>query len=798
MLTRRSFLSALAAVMAAAKVEGAKLASALGAVPPAAQAASYTPGSKVILCPAGAPPLVRLAASEIRRYIFQRTGELLPIKATAAAKAIALQVDTSLQPQQYRLQTHDNTLTISGGTPVAVLYGAYHFVEKLGVRFYLHGDVIPDGKIPFQLPVLDEAHTPLFPLRGVNPWGSHPFGFDAWGADDYKAIFTQLAKLRMNFLGLHCYPEGAPYAEPTVWMGLTGDFDQQGRVKTSYVSHYYNTLQKGQWGPILTRKTSDFSFGAAQLFESDDWAPPVMAGHCPLPVSPDDCNDVFNRTGLQFRDAFTFARQLGMKTAMGTETPMTMPKVLQDRLKAQGKDPADPAAMREVYQGIFRRIMATHPLDYFWLWTPEGWQWFGNNIEEYKKVLADIHLAIEAAANVGAPFKLATSGWVLGPAHDRAVFDADLPKNLPMSGLSQMLGTTPVDPAFARIQGRDKWAIPWLESDYFNGLGALQLEAGRMRRDAADALAYNCNGLMGLHWRTEIISPNISALAQAAWDQSWSKPTAAEKPRTLPCDDFYADWAQANFGLADIGKVFAAIDGKVPQSVDCTGLPGCPSGRLTPDKTPWKEVAPKYEFVDQLQAFSSRVQGAGNLARFHYWLSTFSYHRSIAQLRCALAQTDTAEIARIYGETYGYLLASVNTPGALAMVVNFENHDGWSPLVAQQVKQAWPSTYTGAPRLFVPTVRSLASKGEAITLKLIALDKQPVKSVTVKVRPLGQGPWQSIAATHVARAVWQAKIPPALHDIEYHAVAECAGGQKPVWPPTAPDINQAVIVTEHS
>jgi len=249
MLTRRSFLSALAAVMAAAKVEGAKLASALGAVPPAAQAASYTPGSKVILCPAGAPPLVRLAASEIRRYIFQRTGELLPIKATAAAKAIALQVDTSLQPQQYRLQTHDNTLTISGGTPVAVLYGAYHFVEKLGVRFYLHGDVIPDGKIPFQLPVLDEAHTPLFPLRGVNPWGSHPFGFDAWGADDYKAIFTQLAKLRMNFLGLHCYPEGAPYAEPTVWMGLTGDFDQQGRVKPAMSPTTTTPSKKASGGP---------------------------------------------------------------------------------------------------------------------------------------------------------------------------------------------------------------------------------------------------------------------------------------------------------------------------------------------------------------------------------------------------------------------------------------------------------------------------------------------------------------------------------------------------------------------
>ncbi len=78
------------------------------------------------------------------------------------------------------------------------------------------------------MPALDETGKPLFALRGVNPWGSHPFGFDAWSADDYKAIFTQLAKMRMNFLGIHCYPEGHPYAEPTVWHGLAGDFDAQG------------------------------------------------------------------------------------------------------------------------------------------------------------------------------------------------------------------------------------------------------------------------------------------------------------------------------------------------------------------------------------------------------------------------------------------------------------------------------------------------------------------------------------------------------------------------------------------
>ena len=182
----------------------------------------------VIVCPEGAPSNVKLAAKEVRRYVYLRTGTLLPLAVRApAGSAIVLKTDPALEKQQYRLKTDRPVLTISGGSDVGVLYGAYAFAEKLGVRFYLHDDVVPDEKIPFQLPILDETRQPLFALRGVNPWGSHPFGFDAWSADDYKAIFTQLAKLRMNFLGIHCYPEGHPYAEPTVWHGLAGEAAQQ-------------------------------------------------------------------------------------------------------------------------------------------------------------------------------------------------------------------------------------------------------------------------------------------------------------------------------------------------------------------------------------------------------------------------------------------------------------------------------------------------------------------------------------------------------------------------------------------
>lgn len=233
------------------------------------------------------PANVKLAAEEIRRYVYLRTGTLLPVvqAADGATATMVLELEKSLAAQPYRLQTAGTTLTVSGGSAIAVLYGAYALAEKLGVRFYLHGDVVPDARIAFALPQLDETCQPLFALRGVNPWGCHPYAMDAWSADDYKAVFTLLAKMRLNFLGVHCYPEGPPYAaEPTVWLGLPGDFDAKGQVKSSYPAHYFSALANGFGQAYRPKATGKYSFGGAALFERDDWAPPVMT--CRLSLQP--------------------------------------------------------------------------------------------------------------------------------------------------------------------------------------------------------------------------------------------------------------------------------------------------------------------------------------------------------------------------------------------------------------------------------------------------------------------------------------------------------------------------------
>jgi hypothetical protein len=504
-----------------------------------------------IFCSREASSLETMAAREIRRYVYLRTGELLPIVQAGAAlpgeaggivvarKDRPVVADlaagsgvraaiSALDAQQYALHTleRDNRriVLIAGGDPVGTLYGAYRFVEHLGVRFYLHGDVVPDERIALELPVLDESGKPLFELRGIQPFHDFPEGPDWWNLDDYKAIIAQLPKLRMNFIGLHTYPEAAPNAEPTVWIGLPRDAGEDGRVKSSYPSSYYNTAMDVSWG-FAAKKTSEYALGASMLFDRDAYGSDVMRDMCPKPKTPDECNEVFNRAGTMLSEAFRFAHALGVKTCVGTETPLTVPKAVPERLKAMGRNPADPAVVKELYAGMFTRIAKAYPIDYYWFWTPEGWTWSGVKEEQIKATIADIQTAIAAAREVNAPFTLATCGWVLGPQTDRALLDNVLPKDMPMSCINRQVGMEPVEPGFARVSRRPKWAIPWMEDD--PALTSPQLWAGRMRQDAVDALRYGCTGLMGIHWRTEILAPNVAALAQAAWDQSWNK--AAEK-----------------------------------------------------------------------------------------------------------------------------------------------------------------------------------------------------------------------------------------------------------------------------
>ncbi|MEI7948287.1 MAG: hypothetical protein WCJ02_16415, partial [bacterium] len=193
-----------------------------------ARGASAGATPKVIALRQVPSSLERLAANEVRRYVYLRTGTLLPVeRGVKAGDRIVVSckdveccgdIGKELAPQQFALKTvaegGQRVWWIVGGDEVGVLYGAYRFTEALGVRFSLEGDVLPDERLSGEWPEVNEKGKPQFALRGLQPFHDFQMGPDWWNLQDYESVLTQMAKMRLNFIGLHTYPSWNKSAGP--------------------------------------------------------------------------------------------------------------------------------------------------------------------------------------------------------------------------------------------------------------------------------------------------------------------------------------------------------------------------------------------------------------------------------------------------------------------------------------------------------------------------------------------------------------------------------------------------------
>ena len=829
---------------------------------------------QTIIIPESPDAYHSLAAKELRRYIFHRSDQLLTIvesdqtdnfsgdiiviagKDTKPGSIISETFQDELQSlddQSFLIKTSktgDQTVTyIIGGGPMGTLYGTYDYIEQLGIRFYLHGDVIPDEKITFTLPGINKTGKPLFETRGILPFHDFPEGPDWWNVEDYKAIITQLIKLKMNFIGFHTYPEVSNYpsgycqAEPMVWIGNEEDIAADGTVRSAYPVLHFNTRHE-TWG-YENMPTSEFNCGAGELFETDYYGADYIKNISDWPHSESENIALFNDFGKLLSNAFSFAKHIGVKTCIGTETPLTVPNQLKSRLVGDNGE-ITREMVKDIYKGIFTRINKTHPLDYYWLWTPEGWTWGGADEDQVSSTMEDLQIALSALEESGAETTLATCGWVLGPPGDRSGFDRILPKNIPVSCINREVGFAPIETAFMEITGRPAWAIPWMEDD--PALISPQFWAGRMRKDALDALNYGCTGLLGIHWRTRILGPNVSALAKAAWDQeSWDDLAQRKNKRDLPVDDFYLDWASAQFGQnvgKQLAKIFSSLDGaplydRESQTDRTANLFRTSTwingpGGIIKHKEGWGNLKHHFDFIEEMEHYRDSIKGAGNLERFDYWLNTFRFAEATAKFGCTLNNLDyiilgyalifpeeneeimlnilemRIQASREYENMMDLLLQTVNTPGTMGTISNLEQHNlGKLDLLTKH--DSLISVFSGAPlpdecklrkdfsgasRIIVPTRRTILEPDEDLPLKVMVLSEKTVKSVTLYWRHLGSKKYMEIPFDHVARGVYKTTLASSViqnRDIEYYIEA-VTGNDKLHFPATAKKINQSVVI----
>jgi hypothetical protein len=171
---------------------------------------------KVIVIRRDASEQEWLAANEVGRYSYLRMGKVLPVKkgvtrgdrivVSCQSRLFCGDLGQDLGPQQFTLKTvqgDDRTSWwVVGGDETGTRYGAYRFAEKLGVRFALDEDVLPDEPLGGAWPVLDETGKPRFSLRGLQPFHDFSVGPDWWNLQDYQNVLSQMLAARLEAQGL--------------------------------------------------------------------------------------------------------------------------------------------------------------------------------------------------------------------------------------------------------------------------------------------------------------------------------------------------------------------------------------------------------------------------------------------------------------------------------------------------------------------------------------------------------------------------------------------------------------------
>lgn len=148
-----------------------------------------------IVAPDASDQVQQFAAGELARYLTRVTGQQAAVTPAKAPHRILLgraHAEAALTEDGFRIRRKGADVSIEGAGPRGVLYGAYAYLERLGVRFYFPGEaheVVPRRAIDWTAP-LDVAESPSIRYRIMYYWPNHFLPFQDW--------IDFAAKMRLN------------------------------------------------------------------------------------------------------------------------------------------------------------------------------------------------------------------------------------------------------------------------------------------------------------------------------------------------------------------------------------------------------------------------------------------------------------------------------------------------------------------------------------------------------------------------------------------------------------------------
>ena len=425
---------------------------------------------------------------------------------------------------------------LTGATPRAVPYAVFDFLERQGAFFGLDGEVYPlEPARALNLPLVGHPWQaqPRFNVRGLVPWPDFLNCVTVYNREDWRAYLEAMVRMRFNTLGVHAYP-GESF--------LSFEYAGAGHLA------YTDTTATNRFG-YLPERTSRYGMGAPDFFADEVFGSEAT-------TKARNCWEAEEFAQQLWGEAFQYAQHLGIRTGVGFEpyqvpdeiyraTPPEAHYVSADpKIPGPSIDPESVAA-KDILEARLGRLLEAYPtLDYVWLWEDEGMSWASQKANVPLSV-TPFKQAYDFLRRHAPEKRLVISGWG-GVVRHFAYFHKALPEEIIFSSLSDNLGWDPVNEEYGKLEGRERWPIPWLEDD--PAMWLPQFHVSRFVRDMDLAEQYGCQGLLGIHWRHRIM--DIDAGFQAGY--SWNKELTPTR--------FFQAFASAQAREPRAGKLAKVLD----------------------------------------------------------------------------------------------------------------------------------------------------------------------------------------------------------------------------------------------
>jgi hypothetical protein len=793
----------------------------------------------------------QLASRELARGLRNFGLARDPVQAVARqgqppAAAIVFSLSTSRQsirnPESYEISNDSATgkplnISFSGATQQAILYSVFDFLERQGAFFGLDGEVYPlDAAHSLNVPSAGQPWEarPRFATRGLVPWPDFLNCVTVYNREDWRAYLEAMVRMRFNTLGVHVYSGINQWTEP--WLSF--EYAGAGHLAFS------DTSATNRWG-YLPERTSRYGMGGSDFFAGE-----IFGADAATQARGTWEAEEFARQ--LWGEAFKYAKQLGIRTGCGFEpymipdeifaaTPPESRYVSPDpKIPGPRIDPESVAA-KDILETRLGNLLEAYPMvDYVWLWEDEGMNWAsqkGNvplSVTPFKQ-------AYDFLKRHAPEKRMVISGWG-GVVRHFEYFHKALPEDVIFSSLNDNLGWDPVSEEFGKLEGRDRWPIPWLEDD--PAMWLPQFHVDRFVRDMNLAEKYGCQGLLGIHWRHRIMDVDAGFQASNSWDKG-----------VAPKQFFQ------RFAAAQAREPRAPVLAKILEETDRGRLILCTwTGKIKPDGhsetneysgdyaegfTFWDDHVPsevvlrsQTEVARQLRALTDSASSPAEherlnyLTRFVEFLTPYSESWTLAHnLNLKLQKAGDLKKANKAAEAHQFILAEgvplwlQLAPKVREVFLEYQEivstredqgqlasmHNKYERLALYRLRASMKEFLGELPpevedafarlrepdgkadtRAFVPTRPTILREGEHVTINVVVPGPVKVVRATLFTHAQGSQGWSPTPMKLVQRRTysvelrWQESSGPLL---DYYVAAEVeAGGIRKViaTPPEAP------------